>query len=138
MRLPRIGRAQCRGAFEEEGQPMKPLLRIVLVGMALMLFSEMALAVWIRGGVSCGAWVEAREKEKKGDEFDSWTAKRWLVGFLSGFAYGENKEFWGAPNVDSLNSETVYLWIDNYCQANRLNEIGDGAETLFEVRTRKK
>ena len=117
---------------------MKPLLRIVLVGMALMLFSEMALAVWIRGEVSCGAWVEAREKEKKGDESDSWNAKRWLVGFLSGLAYGENKEFWGIPNVNSLNTETVFLWMDNHCQANRRDDIGDGAEKLFDARTRKK
>lgn len=115
---------------------MKSLLSIVLVGVALMLFGETASAVWIRGGLSCGAWVEAREKEKRGDEFDSWIARRWLVGFLSGLAYGENKDFWGIPN--SLNTETVFLWMDNYCQANRLNEIGDGAEKLFDERTRKK
>lgn len=115
---------------------MRPLLRIVLVGMVMMLFSETASAVWIRGGVSCGAWIEAREKEKKGDESDSWTARRWLVGFLSGLAYGENKEFWGPPS--SLGTETVFLWMDNYCQANRLNDIGDGAEKLFDERTRKK
>ena len=117
---------------------MKSLLRIMLVGLVLMLFSEMALAVWIRGGVSCGAWVEAREKEKKGDEFDSWIARRWLVGFLSGLAFGESKEFWGVPNVDPLNTDAVYLWMDNYCQANRLNDIGEGAERLFDERTRKK
>jgi|KBSMisStandDraft_5_1062788.scaffolds.fasta_scaffold132639_2 hypothetical protein len=50
---------------------------------------------------------------------------------MSGLAIGFNKEFFGKQNVHVLDNESIYLWMDNYCPANPLKRISDGAEQLF-------
>ncbi len=118
---------------------MKALLRIMLVGMALVLFAEMALAVQVRGSRSCGIWVKDREEGRRtGRRLDSTLNSTWLVGYFSGVAFGAGKEFWGKPNANSLDKESVFLWMDNYCRANPLKDIDDGAVELFLERTRAK
>lgn len=104
---------------------MKTLSRILLVGIVLVLFSEGASAVNIRGFRSCGVWAAEREKSNvRGHE-------SWLTGFLSGLAVAAKKEFWGRPNIDLIDNESVYLWMDNYCRANPLKDISDGGIELF-------
>jgi len=115
---------------------MKPLLHIALVSMALLLSSEAALAVTIRGAASCEKWVDDREQEKSGKRM--MTRDVWLVGYLSGLASGTQKEFWGKPGVDALDNDSALLWMDNYCRANPLKDADDGAVRLFLERTRGK
>ena len=115
---------------------MKTLLRIAIVGIALMLFSEATLAVSIRGPRSCGSWIEDRDMERRGAGMNTGTS--WLIGFLSGLAMATGKEFWGKPNVNLLDNGSVYLWMDNYCRANPLKDIDDGGIELFIERTKGK
>ena len=119
-------------------EPMKTLLRIAIVGVALVLFSEVTLAVNVRGSISCGIWVEERQKEARGEYVGSLVNRAWLIGFLSGQAVESDKEFWGKQNVNILDVESVFLWMDNYCRANPLKGVGDGADTLFTERTKGK
>jgi hypothetical protein len=113
---------------------MKTLLRIVLVGVALVLFSGMALAqtVMVMGGTSCGVWVKDREDERRGRSVGMTMNITWLMGYLSGMASGSGKDFWGKPNV--IDNESVALWMDNYCLANPLKSIAQGANVLFRER----
>jgi hypothetical protein len=118
---------------------MKTLLRIAIVGVALMLFSEVTLAVNVRGDISCGIWVEERQKEARGGDYiGALVNQAWLIGFFSGQAAGSNKEFWGKQNVNILDVPSVLLWMDNYCRANPLKTVVNGADTLFEERTKGK
>ena len=60
------------------------------------------------------------------------------MGYLSGIALALDKDFWGQPGSNALDSASVYLWMDNYCRANPLKDIADGGELLFQERTRGK
>ena len=116
---------------------MNILLRTLLVGMALVLNSEGAQAqITIRGAVGCGKWVEDESKHKNlsGINF----SRSWILGFLSGAASATNKDFWGRPNIDLLDNDSVFLWIDNYCRVNPLKAVDDAAVILFLERTRGK
>jgi hypothetical protein len=119
---------------------MKTLLRIILVGIALVLFSEMALAATVtgRGAESCGVWVKDREDESRGRSAGSTLNITWLLGYLSGLSAATGKDFWDKPNVNSLDNESVALWMDNYCRANPLKGVAEGANGLFLERTRIK
>ena len=111
---------------------MKTWLRVVLLAATLILLSESVFAVGIRGSSSCGVWVTDRNK----NDMAALRNEAWLVGFLSGQAFWSNKEFWGGK--DRLDNESVFLWMDNYCRANPLKTIADGADILFEERTKGK
>ena len=118
---------------------MKTLLRITLVGMALVLFSEMAFAVKVRGIKSCGDWVQDRESEKGGEVLMVRGDQNWLVGFLSGLAVGTGNEVWGKQGLNPLEeNEFVWLWMDNYCRANPQKRIDDGAEALYHEQIKRK
>lgn len=117
---------------------MKTMHRAVLTAIALTLFSEMAFAVvTIRGTRSCGQWIEIRDDEKKGVKpITSISVQSWLIGFLSGQALESDKDFWGKEGANSLDNASVFLWMDNYCRANPLKPLNQGADQLFEERTK--
>ena len=117
---------------------MKIFLCVALLGFALTLSGEIAAAVTVKASVSCGAWMTDREKEKVGEKLASLFSRRWLIGYLSGLATGANKEFWDRPNAIALDYESVFLWMDDYCQANPRKDIADGAARLFQERTRSR
>jgi hypothetical protein len=71
------------------------------------------------GAVSCGKWVENRTMRF------AISYEYWLHGYLSGIAIGTNKNFLEGTDGDSLD-----LWMDDYCQKNPLNSIGNGGSAL--------
>ncbi len=86
----------------------------------------------IRGGISCAQWSWERGKQTALFE------RAWLLGYLSAVAVKTGKEFWGAPKgaeADRLQNEATYRWMDDYCRANPLQDVDDGAEILFAERT---
>lgn len=123
---------------------MKTWRRMMLVGMALVLFCEMALAVNVRGPISCDSWLQDREKEKQSPVgviawIENSISQNWLVGYLSGLAVATNNELWGQiPNANSLDNETVFLWMDNYCRGNTRKDLAFGAIEFFRERTPNK
>ena len=118
---------------------MKFRLRGVLAGMALVLFSEEAPArVFVRGVPSCGEWAAAREKQKRENRPQNPGERTWLLGFLSGLAIGQNKEFWGGTDAKALDNEAAYQWVDNYCRANPSKDLDDAGAALFVERTRNR
>jgi hypothetical protein len=104
-------------------------MRTALVALILVQVLTLPLAqaqdVTIRGVQSCGTWV--KERAAKRDIFET----AWLLGYLSATAAALRQDFWGRQGVNSLDSESVYLWVDNYCRANPLRSLGDAAVVLF-------
>lgn len=84
------------------------------------------------GARSCGDWL----KYKPTGEDKAWprmVAESWLVGYLSGIAVGVGKDALKGASASSL-----FVWMDNYCQANPLDDIDDGGNKLyFELAKRK-
>jgi len=81
--------------------------------------------VTVTGSASCGVWVE-RRAAKTAIPFEFW-----LLGYLSGVASGTNIEFF-KKGGSSLDSQSIELWMDNYCKANPLKRIFEGANVLFK------
>ena len=78
-----------------------------------------AQAQTYRGAPSCGSWISEKVVViRAGNE-------RWLVGFLSGLAAVSNKDF-----IKGTDNESIFLWVDNYCQANPLKDVFDAGIML--------
>jgi len=114
-----------------ESQQMKAVIRMFAVSLALLGFSDASLALVIRGSQSCTEWTKDR-KVNRGP-----VDRPWLLGYLSGLASGQNREFWGGQNtgMNRLESTYVYGRIDEYCSANPDKNIVHAADHLFKERT---
>ena len=74
------------------------------------------------GDIDCGAWLN-----KKG-----LPERAWLIGYLTGLNTMHDLNKNSDNPLNKVNSaEQIYVWMDNYCQKNPLNTIGDGGIQLF-------
>ena len=90
--------------------------------------AAVVFAIWVPltygyttfGKPDCGRWINQPDD----------LYKAWLTGYLSGIntvASGNSYD-----PLDQLSSaEQAYLWMDNYCRANPLNDVGAGAVKLY-------
>jgi len=109
------------------------LFRSVLVAVTLLVVTDAALAVNVRGVPSCGKWVKDRQER---DVLTTTALEHWLMGYLSGLAIGLDKEFFQKDGV-SIDNESLLLWMDNYCRANPLKDVQEGGNQLMKERTYK-
>nr|WP_181377810.1 hypothetical protein [Polaromonas sp. W9N]AWD72382.1 hypothetical protein pW9NP1_p003 [Polaromonas sp. W9N] len=107
---------------------MKTQIYTVLLVLTLTITTMNAEAVQIRGARSCGQWIS-----DKGTEQLTVPNRTWALGFLSGMAFSSGKDV-----VRGTDNETIFLWIDNYCRANPLQDIIGAVENLFTELVRQK
>jgi hypothetical protein len=84
-----------------------------------------ANAITVMGARSCGDCV----KQKPVGEENNWSRviyEAWLVGYLSGMASGSRKDA-----LKGSTASSFFVWMDNYCQVNPLDDIEDGGFKLF-------
>jgi hypothetical protein len=98
----------------------------VFVALLVITFSVISnwanAQVHIKGGRSCGVWIEdRRSKDKLGEIGDM----NWLIGYLSGLTSAWNKDI-----LAGTDNSSIYLWVDNYCQTNPMMRLDDAAEAL--------
>lgn len=110
---------------------LKACIFVLLLLMSAVVSSQ---GVMIRGANSCGMWIEQRAQDTTSRLTRAVVLQGWIVGYLSGLASESGKNFWGYPNINSLDNESVFLWIDNYCRANPLKHIDDAGDALFRER----
>lgn len=91
--------------------------------MACCLGSATAQTTTSIGAPDCGQWV------KQSNPSDRW----WLLGHLSGMNVLHDLAGLKPANpLRTLSSaDQAYLWMDNYCKANPLKSVDDGALSLF-------
>lgn len=106
------------------------MLALLSVGF-LVTSSAKAESIMVKS-YGCGQWIEARE----GKGGNVRVLEIWMDGYLSGLAVGSNTEFW-KKGGNSLDRESAYLWIDNYCRANPLKTTADAGSALFKEHTTK-
>jgi hypothetical protein len=83
-----------------------------------VLHGQGTMRVLGSGTSSCGTWLADRS-----DPFDS----NWVNGYLTGYQDG------GAVSLTERQTSDVAArsgWIDNYCQANPLNDLTDAIKYL--------
>lgn len=114
-----------------ESQQMRTVIRIFVFAIGLASISHASFALVIRGSQSCAEWTKDRKVNKGPVE------RTWLLGYLSGLASGQNREFWGGQDtgMNRLESSYVYLRIDEYCNANPDKNVVHAADFLFKERT---
>jgi hypothetical protein len=101
----------------------KPLFACLIVAAALMTGSAHAYTIIGMGQYSCGTWI----KDRRGQQMTAYLYQQWIVGFLSGVGYA------GPPGIDPLkgtDSNGVWAWIDNYCQAHPLDNIAEAGSAF--------
>ena len=108
---------------------MKTALSISLA-LALTLASGISAGqkIWVETSEDCGEWVKARKLKRSSPH------EARLVGLLDGMAVGRMIEIWKAQDAQ-FGREQVYLWMDQYCQANPRSRIVIGAEALANEKT---
>ncbi|RYH67703.1 MAG: hypothetical protein EON54_03810 [Alcaligenaceae bacterium] len=97
--------------------------KLIAIGLASAMACGNALAVIVMGAVPCGVWVKDRTEKGWNETAD----RSWLTGFLSGLAIESEKDV-----LRTVNAESIYLWMDNYCRANPLKQLATGGQVLFE------
>ena len=102
----------------------------VIVAVCLIYWSPPAAAdsIGLMGDHDCGSWVSARKAE---NSIQALVDQDYVTGFLNGLAFGSWKEFWNSQT----SAAGVYLWLNNWCQANPLDGINKGLIKLFRERT---
>jgi len=86
-----------------------------LIG-CLLSFNLFASAVEIRGSRSCSKWIEEKRIAKSTKDLNKipvLITRSWFLGYLSGRADESGRNF-----LKGTDSDSIFLWLDNYCQAN--------------------
>jgi hypothetical protein len=107
--------------FKKRNKDMKTKLVITMLFLACNL-GQSVFSQTMFGDVDCGVWLN---KKRMPD-------RAWVLGYLSGL--NTMHELNGNSNnpLSKVNSaEQIYVWMDNYCQKNPLNTVGDGGFQLF-------
>ncbi|TSP13931.1 hypothetical protein [Cupriavidus campinensis] len=82
------------------------------------------------GRSDCGQWIASPTETKKA----------WLLGYLSGtnmwndmqIQYRSGGKDMGPDILGRVQSaDQIYVWMDNYCRANPLRDVTDGAFILW-------
>ena len=107
----------------------KKALLATVASLWLGLAATNAKAVAIKGGASCGTWV----KESKVEGWPRLVNRSWLMGYLSGLVVESNRDV-----LRGTDAESLYLWVDNYCQSNPLKDIDDAGYILFQELAKQK
>jgi len=106
---------------------MKTLSLIVLV--LSFTFTTPVIAAdkdryyWVQGAISCGDWVKDRKKGGWVLNDDTY----WIAGYITAYNLL-------TPDVHNIMGNTdmdsIYLWMDKYCQENPLSNLAGGMEIL--------
>jgi hypothetical protein len=89
---------------------------IALLAGCLVSFSLFASATEVKGARSCSKWIEEKRIAKSAKELNKipvLITRSWFLGYLSGRADASGRNF-----LKGTDSDSIFLWLDNYCQAN--------------------
>lgn len=96
-------------------------MKINKFGLVLLLSHSLLYGQTIFGDSDCGEWVS----NKNG-------SRAWLLGFLSGINSMQANVKYKYDPLGKLNSASqAFLWMDNYCKANPLMYVHEGALILY-------
>ena len=103
--------------------------RVLVILAGCLLSSHLfASAVEIKGSRSCGKWMEEKRLANSAREMNRipvLITKSWFLGYLSGRADASGRNF-----LAGTDSDSIYLWLDNYCRANPDKDLAQGGVDL--------
>src|SRR6185437_7095736 len=114
--------------FIARAYPMDRVTSRCVVLALLLLAGAGVDGATIRGVPSCTYWLQDREPGGHSSYFNA----MWLVGYLSGAAVHSDKDV-----LRAVDSESIAVWMDNYCKANASRSVAEGGEALFNEVARR-
>lgn len=88
----------------------------------------------VLGNMSCGQYVKSRTESQGGIY-----AKGWIAGYLAGYNTSEPNTF---NILGSTDFDSALLWVDGWCKANPLGQLGEAiwklTKELYPKRHRTK
>ncbi len=100
----------------------------VFLAGCLLSSNLFASAVEIKGSRSCSKWLEEKRLATSTREMNRipvLISRSWFLGFLSGRADAAGKNF-----LKGTDSDSIFLWLDGYCQANPDKDLDQGGADL--------
>ena len=97
-------------------------LLLSLVAVLASPISHASFIVYGSGLDSCGSWVEHRKTTS-----DWYQAGQWINGYLTAAVDQTTLE------VKEVDADAILIWVDNYCQANPLDNVLQAARTLLRA-----
>ena len=89
---------------------------VALAAGCLLSFNLCASAVETMVARSCSKWMEEKRLAKSAKDLNKvpvLITRSWFLGYLSGRAEESGRNF-----LKGTDSDSIFLWLDNYCQAN--------------------
>lgn len=105
-------------------------LRVWLLAISLLTLSQPAIALTSVGGPSCDEWIKGRADKGR----PMVVYQHWVLGYFSGISSGTGTEFW-TKDGNNIDTESVHLWIDNFCKENPRKEVLETGKLLFVEKT---
>jgi hypothetical protein len=99
-----------------------------ILAACLLSLNLFASAVEIKGARSCSKWLEEKRLANSAKEMNKipvLITKSWFLGYLSGRADASGRNF-----LKGTDSESIFLWLDNYCRANPDKNLDQGGIDL--------
>lgn len=99
------------------------------IAIAISCIAQPSFGSQIYGAADCGMWLRAKAEpeSRRGHEL-------WLAGYLSGMNIMHDKAKLRPTDplgrIGSMNQ--AFVWMDNYCQANPLKWVTQGANNLWD------
>lgn len=94
----------------------------------LLSLNLCASDVETKGSRSCSKWMEEKRlanSTKEMNRIPVLITKSWFLGYLSGRADASARNF-----LKGTDSDSIFLWLDNYCQANPAKGLEQGGIDL--------
>lgn len=88
------------------------------LGMVCSTSAAAQITVW--GVTDCGLWLDARKHKR------AVALEHYLVGLVSGLAFGSQTEIWNARG-DAVTDKQLFYWMDGFCERNPLTNVLQGA-----------
>ena len=107
------------------------LVAVLIIG-AVTVPPALGATITTRGTPSCATWVNSKGVSGQ-ENWPRTVATAWLIGFLSGIALDKGKNF-----LDGTDTDSLVLWVDNYCAANSLKNVAEAATVLSAELTKQK
>lgn len=101
---------------------------IAMLAGCLLAFNLFAAVVEKMGTRSCAKWMEEKRIAKSAKELNKipvLITRSWFLGYLSGRAGESGKNF-----LKGTDSDSIFLWLDNYCQANPQTDLDKAGTDL--------
>ncbi len=74
----------------------------------------------------CGGWINRGK-----NDYERLAVEGWLSGYMTGLSIMRELNGKKDNPLGKVSADQIYLWMNNYCQKNPLNDLVDGGSDLF-------